>query len=147
MRVRAVIAVLVVFALSACGGGEGSAGGADEEAFANWYEETEAARLEVAGTGAARHSQAEGIASARSTCEDLGEAAEGDEAAEADIRRRMENSLSARYFLDTSIRWMCPEHDAVLEELIDQGAVDEREHCEELPDYVGCKAGPDPLSK
>lgn len=147
---RVAIAVLMGVTVGACGGG-GSA--ADESAFMEWYRQNEDRRMEVlegaeniVDPEVLRHSQAEGLAEARATCGELAEAASGDAVANRSLSVQMENSLTGRYFVDAAIRWVCPGREGVVDRLIEEGTVDQRQKCEEVPEAIGCGGnGLDPL--
>jgi hypothetical protein len=85
------------------------------------------------------HTVAEGLASARGTCRELESAGTVDDL--DDIARRMENSLSGRYFVDAAVRWVCPDQEGRVDELIESGVVDYRALCDEDEGDIGCAGG------
>lgn len=140
-RMRTAIAVLLVcLALAGCGNDSPKP---DDGAFSAWYSANEERRQEAAGGDADVHTVAEGLATARATCRELETAGSVDEL--DDIARRMENSLSGRYFVDAAVRWVCPGEEGRTEELIESGVLDYRALCDEDERDIGCVRGLDPL--
>jgi hypothetical protein len=134
---RAAVAVLLVcLTLGGCGSGGGES---DEDSFASNQDRRQAA----AGGDPDVHTVAEGLASARGTCRELESAGTVDDL--DDIARRMENSLSGRYFVDAAVRWVCPDQEGRVDELIESGVVDYRALCDEDEGDIGCAGGIDPL--